>query len=50
MVKKIKIFNNFEITKNFKNSFGVVMDDVIAGLYVVLVLIVSMVIKSYFSL
>ena len=36
--------------KNFKNSFGVVMDDVIAGLYVVLVLIVSMVTKSYFSL
>ena len=36
--------------KNFKNSFGVVMDDVIAGLYVVLVLILSMVIKSYFSL
>jgi phosphatidylglycerophosphatase A len=36
--------------KNFKNSFGVVMDDVIAGLYVVLVLIISMVIKSYFSL
>ena len=35
--------------KNFKNSFGVVMDDVIAGLYVVLVLIISMVIKSYFS-
>jgi hypothetical protein len=26
------------------------MDDVIAGLYVVLVLIISMVIKSYFSL
>ena len=36
--------------KNFKNSFGVVMDDVIAGLYVVLVLIISMVIKSYFAL
>ena len=36
--------------KNFKNSFGVIMDDVIAGLYVVLVLIISMVIKSYFSL
>ena len=36
--------------KNFKNSFGVVMDDVIAGLYVVLVLIISMIIKSYFSL
>ena len=36
--------------KNFKNSFGVVMDDVIAGLYVVVVLIISMVIKSYFSL
>jgi len=36
--------------KNFKNSFGVIMDDVISGLYVVLVLIISMVIKSYFSL
>ena len=36
--------------KNFKNSFGVIMDDVIAGLYVVVVLIISMVIKSYFSL
>ena len=36
--------------KNFKNSFGVVMDDVIAGLYVVLVLIISMIIKNYFSL
>ncbi len=36
--------------KNFKNSFGIVMDDVIAGLYVVLFLIISMVIKSYFSL
>ena len=36
--------------KNFKNSFGVIMDDVIAGLYVVFVLIISMVVKSYFSL
>ena len=36
--------------KNFKNSFGVVMDDIIAGLYVVLVLIISMIIKSHFSL
>ena len=36
--------------KNFKNSFGVIMDDIIAGLYVVLVLIISMVVKSYFSL
>ena len=32
--------------KNFKNSFGVILDDVIAGLYVVLTLIVFMVIKS----
>ena len=30
--------------KNFKNSFGVVMDDVCAGLYVVLVLVLYMVI------
>ena len=32
--------------KKFKNSFGVIMDDVIAGLYVVLTLIIFMVIKS----
>ena len=34
--------------KKFKNSFGVIMDDVIAGLYVVLTLIIFMVIKSNF--
>ena len=34
--------------KNFKNSFGVVMDDVCAGLYVVLSLICFMVLSSYF--
>tara|TARA_B100001093_G_scaffold409912_1_gene399065 strand:- start:129 stop:632 length:504 start_codon:yes stop_codon:yes gene_type:complete len=33
--------------KNFKNSFGVVMDDVCAGLYVVFSLICFMVLKSY---
>ena len=32
--------------KNFKNSFGVIMDDVIAGFYVVFTLIIFMVIKS----
>ena len=32
--------------KKFKNSFGVIMDDVIAGLYVVLTLIIFMIIKS----
>ena len=32
--------------KNFKNSFGVVMDDVCAGLYVVVVLVLYMVISS----
>jgi phosphatidylglycerophosphatase A len=32
--------------KKFKNSFGVIFDDVIAGLYVVLTLIIFMVIKS----
>ena len=34
--------------KNFKNSFGVIMDDVCAGFYVVLSLICFMVFKSYF--
>ena len=33
--------------KNFKNSFGVIMDDVIAGFYVVLSLICFMVLSSY---
>jgi len=32
--------------KNFKNSFGVIMDDVCAGLYVVAVLVMYMVITS----
>ena len=34
--------------KNFKNSFGVIMDDVCAGFYVVLFLICFMVLSSYF--
>ena len=33
--------------KNFKNSFGVIMDDVFAGFYVVLSLISFMVLSSY---
>ena len=32
--------------KKFKNSFGVIIDDVIAGFYVVLTLVIFMVIKS----
>ena len=32
--------------KNFKNSFGVIMDDVVAGLYVVAVLVLYMVISA----
>ena len=36
------------IDKNFKNSFGVIMDDVCAGFYVVLSLICFMVLSSYF--
>ena len=49
------LFRIFDITKpypvsyydkNFKNSFGVVMDDVCAGLYVVAVLVFYMVISS----
>ena len=33
--------------KNFKNSFGVIMDDVCAGLYVVAVFVLYMVITSW---
>ena len=49
------LFRIFDITKpypvsyydkNFKNSFGVIMDDVCAGLYVVAVLVLYMVIIS----
>ena len=34
--------------KNYKNSFGVIMDDVCAGFYVVLSLICFMLLSSYF--
>ena len=34
--------------KNFKNSFGVIMDDVFAGIYVVLSLICLMILNNYF--
>ena len=49
------LFRIFDIAKpypvnyydnNFKNSFGVLMDDVVAGLYVVAVLVLYMVITS----
>tara|TARA_Y100000741_G_scaffold141504_1_gene106812 strand:- start:61 stop:552 length:492 start_codon:yes stop_codon:yes gene_type:complete len=49
------LFRIFDITKpypvsyydkNFKNSFGVIMDDVCAGLYVVAVLVLYMVITA----
>ncbi len=49
------LFRIFDITKpypvsyydkNFKNSFGVIMDDVVAGLYVVAVLVLYMVIAA----
>ena len=36
------------LDKKFKNSFGVIIDDVAAGLYVVLTLIIFMMIKSKF--
>ena len=51
------LFRYFDIMKpfpvsyfdrNFKNSFGVIMDDVCAGFYVVLSLICFMVLKNYF--
>ena len=34
--------------KNFKNGFGVIMDDICAGLYVVLTLVCFMIVKRYF--
>ena len=51
------LFRFFDIAKpfpvsffdrNFKNSFGVIMDDVCAGFYVVLSLICFMVLSNYF--
>ena len=45
-IKKPFPVNYFD--KKFKNSFGVIIDDVVAGLYVVLTLIIFMVIKSKF--
>jgi len=33
--------------KNFKNSFGVIMDDICAGFYVVLTMVCFMIVKSY---
>ncbi len=45
-IKKPFPINFFD--KNFKNSFGVILDDVIAGFYVVLTLIIFMIIKSKF--
>ena len=45
----IKPFPVSYFDKNFKNSFGVIMDDIVAGLYVVLFLIFFMMIKVYFS-
>ena len=45
-IKKPFPVNYFD--KNFKNSFGVIMDDVCAGLYVVLSLIFFMILSSYF--
>ena len=44
----IKPFPVSFFDKNFKNSFGVIMDDVCAGLYVILSLICFMVLSSYF--
>ena len=45
-IKKPFPINIFD--KKFKNSFGVIFDDVIAGFYVVLTLIIFMTIKSNF--
>ena len=47
-IKKPFPVNYFD--KRFKNCFGVILDDVVAGLYVVLTLIIFMIIKSKFFL
>ncbi len=44
----IKPFPVSFFDKNFKNSFGVIMDDVCAGFYVILSLICFMILSSYF--
>ena len=44
----VKPFPVSYFDKNFKNSFGVIIDDVIAGFYVVLTLICFMVLSSFF--
>ena len=44
----IKPFPVSYFDKNFKNSFGVIMDDVCAGFYVVLSLICFILLRSYF--
>ena len=50
------LFRYFDIMKpfpvnffdeNFKNSFGVIMDDICAGLYVVLAVVCFIIVKSY---
>ena len=43
-IKKPFPINIFD--EKFKNSFGVLIDDIIAGFYVVLTLIIFMIIKS----
>ena len=45
-IKKPFPVNMFD--KKLKNSFGVILDDVIAGLYVVLTIIIFMILKSRF--
>ena len=43
----MKPFTVSYFDKNFKNSFGVIIDDICAGFFVVLTLICFMIIKSY---
>ena len=46
----VKPFPVSYFDKNYKNNFGVIMDDICAGFYVVIFLIFFMVIKSFISL
>ena len=47
-IKKPFPINLFD--RKFKNAFGVIFDDVLAGLYVVLTLIIFMILKTKFFL
>ena len=49
MFDGLKPFPIDYVDKKFKNSFGILFDDILAGIYVVLCLILFMIGKTYIS-